>query len=177
MGPVECHEVVTERIYEALSKEGLNQLDLFKKGTLKCLASVVRRGEEIWRDEDEKNYKAFRRFLMKALDRKDLHDRRCRGDDGRCLDQQVKGLHRDLDDYALNALDLFTPATLLILEKVTRQYSRTWENEDRKTFKIFRSMLWGALERHAEEQESCQEDEDLREQLDELRLEIQSNVS
>jgi hypothetical protein len=176
MGPTECHEDITERIYGALTKGGINQLDLFKKSTLKCLAAVVRRGESSWRDDDEDNYKAFRRLLTQALDRKDLHDRRCRGADGVCLDQQVKGIHRDLDDYALNALDLFTPTTLLILESVTRQYSRAWENEDRKTFKIFRNMLWAALERHAEELENCQMDEDLKEKLEELRLEIQSNV-
>ena len=177
MGPVECHESITGRIYEDLTEKNLNPLDLFKKGTLRIIGRVVSRGERIWEEDSRKNFTAFRKLLGKALDRKDDHDRRCRGDDGECLDQQVKGFHRDLGDHSLNPLDLMQPTTLMILEKVTRRYASVWENEDRKSFKIFRNMLWNALERHAEEASNCHDDDELMDELGELRDQIQSGVS
>lgn len=177
MGPSECHEQVTGRIYESIEEDGLNPLDLFKKATLKCILAIARRGARFWEGEDEKNYETFRKFLNRALDRKDEHDRRCKGDDGRCLDQQAKGFHRELDDWGLNPLDLFKPETLFLLEQVTRKHAAIWEDEDRKSFRIFRNWLWGALERHAEERSNCDGENDLMEQLAELRDDIRAGVS
>jgi hypothetical protein len=177
MGPQECHESVTDRIYEELQEEGLNPLDLFKEKTLRLLLAVCRRGERTWETINRKGYETFRKLLNKALDRKEEHDKRCKGDDGRCLEQTTKGFHRELDDYALKPTDLMTPDTLLALEKVTRIHGTPWEEEDRLNYRTFRRWIWAALENHAEEQNNCQEDDELMEKLAALRDRIQQGVS